>query len=272
MWQTLALRRSAAWLHRSHRAMLFTDFLEVEHMSHAGHKNGALVAPHRQLMAWGMRAETIRDAIQENIDRKLVERMAGGGMDLETGKRKPFLYRLTYLPTVDAPPTNEWKRYKATAPAKSAEKADKAKRAIAARWRHGKQNPATESGSRALPKAVAGEDENPPISAKSLIPKPVAGHATETGNTSYICMVSTMPPVVGTTCEGWTGQLIIADAGAPYPLARTTCEAWTGSVPDGATDSEIWDGFEANLGLSFKSAKNLAPTANENDATTGAVG
>ena len=121
--------------------------------------------------------------------------------NLETGKRQSFLYRLTYLPTKDAAPTNEWKRYKASALAKSPEKAYKAKRAATARWASQKQNPATETGSRALPKPVAGENEKSPISAKSLILKAVAGHATETGSTSYICRVSALQ-VVGTACEG----------------------------------------------------------------------
>jgi hypothetical protein len=110
-WYTVTLKLSMAWRGRSHRAMLFTEFLEVENLRHAGLENGNLLAPHRQLATWGMRRETIADAIDENIKRRLVAR-TGGGVDLETGKHLPFRYRLTYLPTVGALPTDEWKLYR----------------------------------------------------------------------------------------------------------------------------------------------------------------
>jgi hypothetical protein len=205
VWHTIALKCSAAWLHRSHRAIIFTEFLEVENLRHAGFENGNLLAPHRQLLVWGMRGETIADAIKENISRKLVARR-GGGIDLETGKRLPFRYRLTYLPTADAPATNEWKRYKETAPAKSPEKVEKAKRAIAARWADSaaskKQNPATGFGSDALPVSVAGKNQKAPISAKNLLPVSVATPATGFGSTFYISGVSTPAADRCAACDG----------------------------------------------------------------------
>jgi hypothetical protein len=204
VWQTITLKCSPAWLHRTHRAMLVTEFLEVEHMRHGGFENGNLLAPHRQLAHIGMRRETIADAIDENIARKLVVR-TGGGVDPETGKRLPFRYRLTYLPTIDGPPTNEWKRYKAAAPAKSPEKVEKAKRA-AARWAEAaaqkKQKPGTGFGTKAVPLSVPGENQKPPVSTKNRVPVSVPGGGTDFGTTIYIWGVSTPSAEHCTACDG----------------------------------------------------------------------
>jgi hypothetical protein len=190
VWHTIALKCSMAWRGRSHRAILFTEFLEVENLRHAGLENGNLLAPYGQLMAWGLRRETISDAIEENIKRKLVAR-TGGGIDLDTGQRLPFKYRLTYLPTVGETATNEWKKHRGEVSAKSPEKVEKAKRAIATRWAKKNQKPSTETGTDSVPKPVLGENQKSSVSAKNLVPKPVLRPSTETGTTIYISGVST---------------------------------------------------------------------------------
>jgi hypothetical protein len=86
------------------------DRLEIELCKHAGFNNGALVLTYDDLVQfYEMDRHAIAPAIHELTALGLVE-------VTETGRagnrefRKPSLYRLTYLPTDTAAPTNEWKR------------------------------------------------------------------------------------------------------------------------------------------------------------------
>ena len=193
-WHTIILKLSPAWRSRSSRLIQLIEFLEVENLRHAGLENGRLLAPYAQLEDWGMRRETLKDTIKEGIERRLIV-VTGGGIDLDTGKRLPHLYRLTYYPTIDLPPTDDWKRYRSAVPAqKDPEKVERAKRAAAARWSapvpksgsRKKQKPGTEIGIKSVPKPAPGESEKASISAKSLVPKSVPTPGTETGTTLYI--------------------------------------------------------------------------------------
>jgi hypothetical protein len=186
-WHTIMLKLSLAWRGRSSRLIQLIEFLEVENLRHAGLENGRLLAPFAQLEAWGMRRETLKQTIREGVERKLIA-ITGGGTDIETGKRLPHLYRLTYSPTIGTPPTDEWKQYRAHQSAKDPKRIEQAKRAAAVRWGtktapKEKQKPGTETGTKSVPKPASGESEKASISAKSLVPKSVPTPGTETGTT-----------------------------------------------------------------------------------------
>jgi len=94
---------SASWRLLSINARRFLDFLMIEHMRHGGRRNGFLLAPYRQLYAFGIGAHFVNDAIEE------VER--AGLMDCKRGTgRRPNYYTLTWLPLADgAAPNNRWR-------------------------------------------------------------------------------------------------------------------------------------------------------------------
>ena len=89
------------------------DFLEREHMAHAGQENGRLAATYRQLATWGVTRDDVRTGFAELVATGFVRltyqgaRVAGGG--------EPSRYALTWLPTrgegscIDAA-THDWRR------------------------------------------------------------------------------------------------------------------------------------------------------------------
>ena len=85
---------SQAWRSLSINARRFVDFLMLEHMRHAGTRNGKLLAPRRQLEAAGMGARHISAAIAETTSRGLVLMKRSGG-------RRPNTYALGWLPLFD---------------------------------------------------------------------------------------------------------------------------------------------------------------------------
>jgi hypothetical protein len=111
---TPELLRSEAWRNRSAHAMRLLDFLEIEHLAHAGKENGFLAAPYDQLATYGIGRRFIKSAIDENIARGLLVVTRPGGR-----RSGPTRYRLTYLSWklmgATGPqyitPTNEWRRY-----------------------------------------------------------------------------------------------------------------------------------------------------------------
>ena len=65
------------------------DFLAEEHMSHGGRENGHLKAPHRQLMKCGIRASSVRPAIDEAEAAGLIE-------VYRSGMRTTTQFKLTF--------------------------------------------------------------------------------------------------------------------------------------------------------------------------------
>jgi hypothetical protein len=103
IWKTRALMKSAAWRGLGINARRVVDFLECEHMGHGGKENGLLVAPRKQLIAWGIGARHISGAIREMETSGLVdvERSAG---------RRPNRYTLNWLPMHDgSTPAQRWR-------------------------------------------------------------------------------------------------------------------------------------------------------------------
>jgi len=104
---TRELMRSAAWSGCSIYARHLMDFLIIDHMQHAGRENGRLKATYDQLAERGIPRKLVSSAVQELVELGLLERTSKGGRNM------PSLYRLTFLHTADAKPTDEWRRISA---------------------------------------------------------------------------------------------------------------------------------------------------------------
>lgn len=108
VWHTRELLSSPAWRAQSVNTRRLIDFLEIEHMNHAGTENGKLKATHDQLRAFGLSANLIRDAIEEAAFLGLLRYDRGGRWALTN---QPSIFRLTFLPDREGyAPTNDWKR------------------------------------------------------------------------------------------------------------------------------------------------------------------
>ncbi len=84
---TRELLVSVAWRARSANAARLIDFLLVEHMNHAGTENGNLKATHEQLRAYGLSANSIRDAVEEAEFLGLLQFERGGRWRVRTSLR-----------------------------------------------------------------------------------------------------------------------------------------------------------------------------------------
>lgn len=90
------------------------DRLELEHIAHGGKENGELIVTYDDFARFGIRRQSVRDALDETIDAKLMvvtEQGRGGNREYRT----PSKYRLTYLPTFlglkQIDPTDDWKNF-----------------------------------------------------------------------------------------------------------------------------------------------------------------
>jgi hypothetical protein len=93
---------SDSWRLLSINARRFIDFLMIEHMRQGGRRNGFLLAPQRQLYAFGIGEHFVTGAIAEAERAGLVDCKRGIG-------RRPSYYALTWLPLADGTaPSNRW--------------------------------------------------------------------------------------------------------------------------------------------------------------------
>ena len=125
VWHTLELLTSPAWRSQSVNCHRLIEFLEVEHMHHAGLENGQLYATYNQLVAWGITRRLVHETITQTELLGLVECHRGGRKKFaETHLSK---FRLTYLASKEVnergqvyygAPTDEWKRVTVTQAAK----------------------------------------------------------------------------------------------------------------------------------------------------------
>jgi len=102
------LLESTVWHSLSIHARRLIDFLLIEHIRHGGRENGRLLAPRRQLIAFGIHAHFVSAAIEEAEHVGLVDCKRSVG-------RAPNTYGLTWLPLGDDPPTHRWRNHNATA-------------------------------------------------------------------------------------------------------------------------------------------------------------
>ena len=141
VWLTRELLASAAWRARRINTVGLLDFLQVEHMNHAGTDNGNLKATYDQLVGYGLTRSEIRMAVEEATYLGLIRFKRGGRW---AGTNQPSTYRLTFLADRDSnPPTNEWKVK--TEDAISVWKQEQAQRLRTRRSRRQKQIPGSTS-------------------------------------------------------------------------------------------------------------------------------
>jgi hypothetical protein len=77
----------------------------IEHLKHGGRYNGFLIAPRKQLAAFGISEHCISSAITEACNRGLVDCVRGKG-------RAPNRYALTWLRLGDgSEPSDRWRDY-----------------------------------------------------------------------------------------------------------------------------------------------------------------
>lgn len=103
IWVSLDMVGSEGWRSLTISGRRLLDFLMVEHMQHGGKENGRLLAPRRQLEAFGISSHLVSAAIGDVDDRGFVDVKRGEG-------RRPSTYALTWLPLHDGTePSNRWR-------------------------------------------------------------------------------------------------------------------------------------------------------------------
>lgn len=107
IWHTRELISSTAWRSQSLLCRRFIEFLEIEHMNHAGTMNGRLKATYDQLMKAGINRRWIKSTIDEAEALGLVLVKRGGPWWKPS---KASSYTLTYYSADEAPATNRWKK------------------------------------------------------------------------------------------------------------------------------------------------------------------
>ena len=108
VWHSHELVCSPAWRLRSIHCVRLIDFLEVEHMHHAGTENGNLIATYDQLEAWGIGRQYIKRAIEEAVFLGLVRHIPGGRW---VNVNFPSRFGLTYYGDYEgSSATNPWKK------------------------------------------------------------------------------------------------------------------------------------------------------------------
>ncbi len=102
---------SPAWASLSLAARRVLDRLEIEHAHHGGKDNGRLPCTYDDFERFGVRRKSISDAIRQLVTCGLIEvteRGSGGNREF----RRPARYRLTYLSTQTAAPTDDWRLFR----------------------------------------------------------------------------------------------------------------------------------------------------------------
>jgi hypothetical protein len=92
--------------------------LEIEHGHHAGLENGRLPVTFQDFVEYGMDRHSIAPAIRECIALGFVE-VTQQGRAGNAEFRQPNLFRLTYVFTKEAAPTDEWRSIETTEGAKT---------------------------------------------------------------------------------------------------------------------------------------------------------
>jgi hypothetical protein len=87
--------------------------IEIEHCDHGGAKNGKLPVTYDDFEAFGINRHAIGPAIRECVALGFVE-VTERGRAGNSEWRKASVYRLTYLFTATASPTDDWRRIKST--------------------------------------------------------------------------------------------------------------------------------------------------------------
>lgn len=111
-WQTKVMLGTLTHMALSISARRVLDFLKYEHCAHNGEENGNLVAPYRQLAAWGVTEDDIPHAFAELTITGWVEQTKQGFRI--AGSPEPSRFALTWLATGkpgpgQKPASNKWR-------------------------------------------------------------------------------------------------------------------------------------------------------------------
>lgn len=102
---------SPAWAALSFAARRCLDRIEIEHAHHGAKENGNLPVTYGDFERFGVRRKSIAPAIRQLVKCGFVE-VTHKGRGGNAEYRQPSRYRLTYIFTKAAAPTDEWKRYR----------------------------------------------------------------------------------------------------------------------------------------------------------------
>ncbi len=107
--RAIDMLRSPAMRVLSLSARRLLDRLEIEHADHGGSENGRLPVTYADLVAFGLDRHAVSPAIRECVALGFVE-VTEQGRAGNADSRMPSKFRITYRPTAEAGPTNEWMR------------------------------------------------------------------------------------------------------------------------------------------------------------------
>jgi hypothetical protein len=108
VWISREMLDSAIWRSLPFVARKVLDRLIVEHLRHAGRMNGHLTVTYDDFKKWGVRRESVPEAIEILVE--------GGYIRVKRGKfeaadrRRPNKYTLTWLSADLEAPTNDFRR------------------------------------------------------------------------------------------------------------------------------------------------------------------
>jgi hypothetical protein len=100
---------SAAWSALSPPAKRILERLLVELMNHAGKDNGRLICTYPDFIKFGIREKSIPGGLRQLEDVGLIRVIRRGRITPDHSN--PSFYLITFLPTDDAGPTDEWRHY-----------------------------------------------------------------------------------------------------------------------------------------------------------------
>lgn len=106
----LEMLESNAWSCLTLAARRILDRLEIEHMNYAGRENGALPCAYRDFEDFGVRKSSIKSALDLLIGSGFIE-LAQPGRAGNGEWRRVARYRLTYISTGKAGPTDDWRAH-----------------------------------------------------------------------------------------------------------------------------------------------------------------
>ncbi len=112
VWLTKEILESFAWRAASQNARLLIDRVCVEHMAHAGTRNGALPVTYDNFEHFGIRRGSIASAIAEVDAIGLVKVAKIGERGWGGFRGRATLFRLAWLPTATGEsPCSKWRRF-----------------------------------------------------------------------------------------------------------------------------------------------------------------
>lgn len=107
VWLTSRIMQSSAFRAMSLNARKLVDRVQVEHMAHGGTRNGDLIVTYTDLVEWGIRRNSIPPTIAEVVALGILEHRPGRASHI-AGRGHPQVFRISWLPTGDEPPSTKW--------------------------------------------------------------------------------------------------------------------------------------------------------------------